>query len=345
MSKIKHREYLPLALFLAFAVLSFFIVKPLLLAVFIGAVLAYITMPMYNLVSPKFTSKTIPALIICLLVVVILVSAGFFFGKMLIEETYVIFIQVKQKLAVGLFQSCENSFCNMFKELGKNSFISGKVQQSISGLTTWIVNKISNLVISLPQATLNLFVVFFTMFYFLRDSDSIVRKLSNILSMGEKKYQQITGRLRDITKGVLYGYFLVAFIQGLAGGIGFFIFGISSPLFWGIMMGLLALIPYLGTGLVWGPAAVIIFLEGIFQDNNFLIVKGILLFIYGFFVIGMLDNFLKPKIMSTRAKIHPVIIMIGVFGGLIFFGPVGVLVGPLVLSLTMVFIEIYLIKE
>ena len=203
----------------------------------------------------------------------------------------------------------------------------------------------SDLVISLPQATLNLFVVFFTMFYFLRDSDAFIKKISDVLSMGERKYRRITNRLKDITKGVLYGYFLVAFLQGLAGGIGFFIFGISSPIFWGILMALLALIPYLGTGLVWGPAAAILLLDGIFQNSDILIIKGILLFVYGFFIVGMLDNFLKPKIMSNRAKIHPVIILLGVFGGLILFGPVGVLVGPLVLSLTMVFIEVYMMKD
>ena len=131
-------------------------------------------------------------------------------------------------------------------------------------------------------------------------------------------------------------------MQGALGAIGFLIFGISSPLFWGMMMAFLALIPYLGTGFIWGPAAIIIFLEGVFQDSNILMYKGVALFLYGLFIVGGLDNLIRPKFIGAKAKIHPALIMIGIFGGIFLVGPIGVIIGPLVLSLTAIFIEEYL---
>ena len=166
--------------------------------------------------------------------------------------------------------------------------------------------------------------------------------------VGLKKTQarRIYYRLREITHGVVYGYILVGVIQGAAGAIGFLLFGISSPLFWGVIMMVFALIPFLGTGIVWGPAALILIFDGVTTDSSTFLWKGVGLLVYGFFIVGGLDNLLRPKLMGEKAKIHPLIIILGIFGGIIFFGPMGVVVGPLVLSLTWVlFKELMLTKN
>ena len=106
-------------------------------------------------------------------------------------------------------------------------------------------------------------------------------------------------------------------------------------------MAFLALIPYLGTGLIWGPASVLIFLEGIFQGSNALILTGTGLFIYSFIFVGLLDNFIKPKLMANKANIPQPIIMVGILGGIMFSGIIGVILGPLILSLTIVLIDVH----
>jgi len=127
----------------------------------------------------------------------------------------------------------------------------------------------------------------------------------------------------------------------MLGALGFFIFGISSPILWGVIMALLALIPVVGTGLVWIPASAILVLDGMFQNSNSLIFKGVALFVYCLIFVGSLDNIIRPKLMSGRAKIHPVFILLGSLGGLFLFGPLGIIFGPLVLSLVVVLVELY----
>ena len=111
------------------------------------------------------------------------------------------------------------------------------------------------------------------------------------------------------------------------------------------MMALFALIPVLGTGFIWVPAALIIFFDGLAQNSNFLIFKGAGLFLYGLLIVSSIDNILRPKLIGERAGIHPLIILLGVFGGLLLFGPLGVIIGPLVISITTVIAEIYLSKK
>ena len=138
---------------------------------------------------------------------------------------------------------------------------------------------------------------------------------------------------------------MVAIIQGLLGALGFFIFGVPLPLLWGVIMAFLALIPALGTGLVWFPASLILFLNGFFQGSDSLMIKGLLLLLYSITIVGTIDNILKPKLVGSKAKIHPLIIFVGIFGGLIFFGVWGVILGPLFLSMTSVFIELFISQK
>lgn len=163
--------------------------------------------------------------------------------------------------------------------------------------------------------------------------------------MQKKEYAYILSRLSEIVHGVVYGYLMIALIQGGLGALGFFIFGVTSPIFWGLIMALFALIPILGTGVVWIPASLILFFDGMIQSSNWLMFKGVGLFLYGILIISTIDNILKPKLISEKAKVHPVIIMIGVFGGLLLFGPLGVIIGPLVLAMTQVVFETYLNKK
>jgi len=179
------------------------------------------------------------------------------------------------------------------------------------------------------------------MFYFLKDSESLLKKTRKLFSKHKKKYDLILDRLKEITHGIVFGYFFVAIIQGTLGALGFFLFGIHSPIFWGLVMAFLALIPYLGTGIIWIPASLILILDGIFQNSNSTLFRGIGLLIYSFVFVASLDNFLKPIMIGDKAKVHPAIVMLGIFGGLFMFGPLGVFIGPLVLSLTIVLIDAY----
>ena len=126
---------------------------------------------------------------------------------------------------------------------------------------------------------------------------------------------------------------------------GFLIFGLPSPLFWGVLMTLFALIPVLGPWVIWAPASLFMLIQGISQDSSSLILKAIGLFIYGAIIVSTSDNILRPKLVGDKAKVHPILILIGTIGGLVVFGPIGVIFGPLVLSLTSVIFEVYVKRK
>lgn len=315
--------------------------KPFLVSIFLGGLLAYIFLPVYKKISKKL-NKTFVALLICLIIIILIVLPSAFFVKTLVNESYSLYVTGKQKLNNGLFEECSGYFCNLIKNIGENPQVQYQFQEILKTVTNTVIKKGSDILVSIPQLLLNLFIMFFVLFYFLKEGEVFVKKISNYLSMQKKKYGKIISRLKEIIKAIIYGYLLIALMQGALGALGFFLFGISSPLFWGMIMAFLALIPYLGTGIIWGPAAIFLFLDGIFQNSNILIYKGIGLFLYGLIIVGSLDNFLKPKIISDKAKIHPAIIMLGIFGGIFLLGPIGVIAGPLVLSLTAIVIEEYL---
>jgi predicted PurR-regulated permease PerM len=323
-------------------VLSYFVLRPLFMALFLGALLAYISYPLYSRLHLRIKNRSVAALIVCTLVFLIIIIPGIFFVKTLVEESFVLYLVMKQKLAVGLFNECQHAFCETLQNFSQNQQFQFQIQEAIRGVTNWIIQQGSSFLISVPKIVVNLFIMLFTLFYFLVDGKLLLVKLNRYFGAHKEKYKKATERLQEITQGIIYGYVLVAVMQGAFGALGFFLFGISSPLLWGLVMSFLALIPILGTGFVWVPASLFLFLEGVFQGSNSLIIKGIGLFVYCLIFVSSLDNIIRPKLIGDKAKVHPAIVLLGIFGGLFFFGPLGVLLGPLILSLTVVVLELYL---
>ncbi len=338
----RYQKYIPFALLLLLLLVSYFIIRPFLLSLFFGLLLGYIVHPLYRFLEKKVRSSTGAALLISFLVfLVILIPIALIF-KILVQESYVVFISVKQKLATGIFQNCYNQFCQQLQQWGKDPLVSGKIQEIAKGITNWIVQEGQELLFRVPTMVSNFIVILFTMFYTLKDGSAWRQRMVTYLNIHTQKYLQFTSRVKEVVHGVVYGYILIALIQGLLGGVGFFLFGLSSPIFWGLVMAFLALIPYLGTWLVWAPAAAFLLLEGIFQDSTLLLWKGIGLFLYGLVVVSSMDNLLRPKLVSKAARIHPLVILVGALGGVFSLGAAGVFVGPIMLSLLQVVLEVFL---
>jgi predicted PurR-regulated permease PerM len=181
---------------------------------------------------------------------------------------------------------------------------------------------------------LGLFVMFFVMYYGFREGEYFVERIRQLLPLEPSLKESLFYELRTITQAVLYGQVMTALIQGSLGAIGLLIFGVSNWLFWGAIMIVTSFIPMIGTPIVWVPAGLSLILGGATA-------RGIGLLIFGATIVMNIDNFLRPRLMSGRTKIHPVLILIGVMGGLKVFGFVGLLVGPLILALLVAFVKFY----
>jgi predicted PurR-regulated permease PerM len=340
--KNKYKPYVPLLLFVGLLILSYIVLKPLFTAIFLGGLLAYITFPLYRKFTTKVKSKSLSAFLVCILVLLLLLIPGIFMTKELVQESYTIFILAKQKLSTGLFEGCQNSFCEGIHSFVEKPEIEFQIQEGVKSVTSWLIDKGSNFLLSIPRVSLTLFVIFFTMFYFIRDGKIFLVHMQKILGLDKNRYNSLVKRTREITNGVVFGYILIAFSQGFVGGLGFYFFGITSPIFWGVMMGLLALIPFLGTGIIWFPAALVLILDGAFRGDSTILWRGIGLGLYSLILVSSLDNVIRPKMVSDKAKVHPAVILLGILGGVLTFGAIGVVAGPLILSLVIVFVDLYI---
>jgi predicted PurR-regulated permease PerM len=187
---------------------------------------------------------------------------------------------------------------------------------------------------SVTEVLLGLFIMFFVMFYGFREGRGFLDHIKKLLPLDPELNDSLFHELRTVTQAVLYGQVMTALIQGGLGGLGFLIFGVPNWLFWGAIMAITALIPVLGTPIIWVPAAVGLMLNGDMA-------RGVGLLIFGATLVMNIDNFIRPRLVSGRTKVHPVLILIGVLGGLRIFGFIGMLVGPLILALLVAVIKFY----
>ncbi len=180
----------------------------------------------------------------------------------------------------------------------------------------------------------NLLLVAVAFFFFLKDGTRFKESVIRLSPLNETYNHEITEKLEISIRSVLKGTLFIALIQGVLAGIGFLIFGIPNATLWGSIAMIAALIPGAGTGLVVVPGIAYLFFSG-------KIAAAIGLFIWGAVMVGMVDNVLMSTLYGRGIKIHPLIILFSVLGGLSFFGPTGFLFGPIAVGLLLTLIKIY----
>jgi predicted PurR-regulated permease PerM len=166
----------------------------------------------------------------------------------------------------------------------------------------------------------------FLLFFFLRDGAVMQARASTLIPMPAARKRQLLDYLGAVTRAVVFGTLLTALLQGTLVGIGFAIAGLPSPVVFGVIAAVVALLPVGGTALVWGPAVIILAVQGRYGAAIFLLLWGSLL-------VGLIDNFLKPLLISGRAEVPTLAAFLGVLGGLAAFGPIGMFLGPVVFAL------------
>jgi predicted PurR-regulated permease PerM len=181
---------------------------------------------------------------------------------------------------------------------------------------------------------LNLFVMLYAMFFFFRDGEKILEKLFYYFPLSDEDETLLLARFTSITRATVKGTLVIGVIQGALAGIAFWLAGIQGAAFWGTIMTILSIVPGIGAALVWVPAVIILFVNGQYLTAT-------LLFAWCVAVVGTIDNILRPALVGKDAKMPDLLILIGTLGGLILFGPIGFIVGPIVCGLFLSVLEIY----
>ncbi|MBI1882852.1 MAG: AI-2E family transporter [Chlamydiae bacterium] len=212
------------------------------------------------------------------------------------------------------------------------------LQKMLTEGATAIVKMILNIGKKLPRNAfvllINILIMIFTLFFLLRDGQSLFKKAKELLPMEKKHKDQIADQLYITVTAVVRGVFIVALAQGLVAGIGFAIAGVPSPIVLAFTTTLSALIPLIGACAVWLPVCLYYLIKG----STF---TWIFMAVWGFFVISLVDNFLRPLLIGSKTKLPMLFLFFGILGGIKVYGPMGFFLGPLVIALLFAFIKIY----
>jgi predicted PurR-regulated permease PerM len=314
----------------ALIVLSFFLLKPILLSIIAGFLLAFIFSPIYNLLHKVIKSKGAPAVILVLVLFTIIILSLWFFTPMVIDESIKLYRASQQLDIVTLLK---NVLPNLFSSSGFSQEVGSAFHSFITNLTNSLMNYFSGILLELPNIAAQILVIFFTFYYALRDKDSIISYIKSLLPFSKEVEKRLFDSTRDITSSVLFGQILIGLVQGIILGIGFFIFGIQNPLLLTVLAIFLCALPIVGPSFVGIPIALFLLIAG----NNISAI-GILIFTA---IASLSDHFVRPLFIAKRAKLHSGLVIIGMIGGFILFGILGFVLGPLILAYLIIIIEIY----
>jgi predicted PurR-regulated permease PerM len=173
------------------------------------------------------------------------------------------------------------------------------------------------------------FVMLYILYFFLRDGDRLVDAVIRALPLGDRRERRLLAKFAEVSRATIKGTLIVGVVQGALGGLLFWILGIPAPVFWGAIMTVLAVLPVVGTALVWAPAAIILLARGE-------IVKGVVLLAAGILVIGLVDNVLRPVLVGRDTQMPDYLVLLATLGGLGMFGMSGFVIGPVIAAFFLV---------
>lgn len=204
----------------------------------------------------------------------------------------------------------------------------------VAPAASWLTSTGASLVQGSVVQAIGAVLVFYMLFYMLRDRAIAMRSLRSLSPLSIPDMSRLFTEVTDTVHATVYGTLVIAVIQGALGGLMFWWLGLPEPLLWGIVMGLLAIVPVLGAFVVWVPAAIFLALAG-----N--IGSALLLTVWGALVVGGIDNLLYPMLVGNRLKMHTLVAFVSIVGGLIVFGPSGLILGPVVFTVTRLLLQIW----
>lgn len=316
-------------------ILSFFIIKPIIVSIIIALVLAFVFASVYDWLYKHTKSKNISALAIIIFLLAIIIIPIWFFTPILVNQAYEIY-QLTLKI----------DFTSILKSVFPSLFASEQFATDLGGITSSFTSKIANqvvaylaqIILNFPVIMIHLLVVFFTLFFVLRDRELIIDYVKSVLPFSKEVEKRIFEYSSGITASLIYGQVIIGLIQGITLGIGLFIFRIPNALFLSLLAIFAGILPIIGPFIVWVPLLISLLLTG----APIITIVGVLAF---GIISSNVDNFLRPIIVSKKTKINSAILFISMIGGLFFFGILGLILGPLIISYLIILFEIYRGKQ
>jgi len=312
------------------------ILLPFMMPVLLGGFLVVLFFPIQDFLCRRLKGHTpvcatLSTLAVFLLILLPLAGVGWLVGRELLLlatnlPTVLEHVDVRQELIANLppglsrYVSTETVGSELEKALVSGATASATVLRHAVGLGSAFV--------------VNLFLMMVAMYYFFLDGRRLYAEAIRLIPLDKRYIQGFSRDFVDVAYAIVYGNTVTAIVQGAVGLAGMLIVGVPHAGVWGAAMVIAALVPVVGTGLVWVPISLLLVLSGRVGDGLFLAGWGAL-------VVGTIDNFIRPRLCGSRMALHPLLVFLSMFGGVAVFGMMGMLVGPLIASLFMAMVRIY----
>ena len=318
-----------LVLGLVFATAIFW---PFLSIIALAAILAILFLPLMRRIESRIKSKPISAGLTVLIIVLMFVIPIGLFGQLLYGEISDLVHQIKS----GALVISQDQIIASLPESLRHSIVS--LSSSLNELATNLTNNafqgFLSLISNVASFFVSVFLLLFTTYYLLRDGHRIKAVIMDISPIASAQEHILFTKVVAAVNGVVKGAFLIALIQGTVATLGYIIFKLPNPLLWGLFTVMAALVPNVGTSIALIPAIAYLIITGHTSS-------AIGLTIWGAVAVGMIDNVVSPKLIGARAKLHPVLVLFSVVGGIRLFGLLGFLIGPILMAVFVALIEMY----
>ncbi len=313
--------------------LSYLVLRPFVFVVVTAFIFAIFLNPVYEWFLMHTKKKALAALVsIFLLLLCIFLPVSFILGGVVQEARSLLKILQEKPTLITETQDAITMYLRSYGFPA--DLIQFNLQNEAIGILKTIVQNIGSSLLYAGSVFANTFFVVIATFFFLIQKNKIERYLMNIEIMPHKYFIELQERTIEIVNGVVRGNLLVVAIQIVLGTIGFLVFGVSAPILLGLVYGLLSLIPAIGVLMVWAPVAIILFINHGLSFTIFFVL---------WFVLTNLavDNLVAPKIIGSHTKLHQLLIMFSVIGGVAQFGFIGIVLGPVIVALGFVAVSMY----
>ncbi len=327
--KIQHNFFFIVVAVMTLAALA--VLQPYFSVLFLAIVFAIMFAPMQHAIEKTIRGKQGAAAFITMiaaaLIVIVPVSL---FGYLVFNEAVQMY---------GVLASNANATSDVARVMqqhmpGLNYVTGSDVGQYAGAVAQWIAGHLGALFSSVAVMLLNFMLILFALFFLLKDRDVLYRMLLSASPLQDKYNEELLDRIAKAIASVTKGILLIALIQGIESGIGIALVGVPHPVLWGGIAAVSALVPAVGTGLVIGPIALYLIATG-------KIVSGIMLAVWGLTIINITDALLRPILIGKGVNVHPILILFSALGGLQLFGPIGFLVGPVIIATLFALFEMY----
>lgn len=328
-------------------VLSYLLLKNYFIIILNASIFALIFYPIYNWLNKKTNKKYLSSALTILLFILVITIPLLLLLNLLAGEANDVYFYIKNSIKEWeeATEKSSNWAISRMNDFIERYNLKSSLETAIKGVSKSLYTGTFTFILKIPHKMANFFIMLFIIFFLLPEGKILLEEIKKTVPINKNSATNIIKKMKDMVYGVVYGQIVIALVQGILGGFGFYIAGLPNPVLWGMVMSVFAILPFIGASFIWAPGAIYLIVAGITTSTNMMVIKGIGLIIYGLLLIGSIETFVKPKVISKWTKTHPVVILLGILGGLNVFGLMGIIIGPTILSVAILLFHTYVKRQ